>query len=236
MSLACVKKTKISVVLPCRNEERALPICIYNIREALKNHDHEIIVSDSSTDDSPAIAKALKTTLIKHDKLGYGLAYRESFKHITGDYILMGDADATYNYHDFIPMIQKLDEGYDLVVGNRFSRRKNKSHMPFLHWNLGNPFLTFLMRRRFRIPIHDTQCGIRAVRRAALENIRWKSPGMEFASEMIIKLHLAGFKITETPVHYLPRVGVSKLRPVSDGLRHVRVILGTSSIAQTQCQ
>ncbi|MEK6951612.1 MAG: glycosyltransferase [Nanoarchaeota archaeon] len=219
---------KISVVLPCRNEEKTIGVCIGKIRKALKGKDYEIIVSDSSSDRSAIIAKNLGVKIIKHDKVGYGAAYLEGFSQATGDYIIMGDSDNTYDFLDIPRFIDELDRGYDLVIGHR--KRICKAAMPLLHKYIGNPFLSFLMRIFFHEKIKDSQSGFRAIRKDKLKKLNLQTKGMELASEMIVKAIKNKLKIKEIPITYYPRVGESKLRSFNDGWKHLRFMLLYSPI------
>ncbi|MBD3387337.1 MAG: glycosyltransferase [Candidatus Altiarchaeales archaeon] len=216
---------KVSVILPCRNEEAALGECIDEIREALEGSDYEIIVSDSSTDRSPEIAREKSAKVVKHDLPGYGRAYLEGFKEAAGDYFMLGDADGTYDFKEIPEFLKALDGGFDLVIGDRFRGRIHEGAMPWHHRHIGNPLLSWIFRLFFNADVHDTHCGLRAVRRDALEGMELKTTGMEFASEMLIKATEKGLRIGEIPIEYHVRKGESKLRSFSDGWRHLRFML-----------
>ena len=145
------KEPEISIILPCRNEEQALPFCLTQIKEVIKkNKIHaEIIVSDSSIDSSPEIAKKEKVKLVKHDKEGYGNAYLEAFKQAEGKYIFMADCDGTYDFNEIPNFLNNLREGYDFVIGNRFGKEMEKEAMSFSHKYIGNPILSFVLRLFF---------------------------------------------------------------------------------------
>jgi glycosyltransferase involved in cell wall biosynthesis len=227
MNIFNKKIPEISIILPCRNEEKALGFCFENIKEVIKknNLDAEIIVSDSSSDKSPEIAKKWGVVLVKHDKEGYGNAYLEGFKHAKGKYIFMADADGTYDFREIPKFIHYLKNGYDFVIGNRFGGRIEKKAMPWSHKYLGNPVLSFLLRSFFKTKIRDAHCGMRAIKKDALVKLDLKTTGMEFASEMIIKALKNNLKIKEIPINYFCRKGKSKLRSLSDGWRHLRFML-----------
>jgi glycosyltransferase involved in cell wall biosynthesis len=217
----------ISIVLPCRNEEKTIGICITKIKDAMATmgeDSYEIIVSDSSKDLSPFIAKDLGAKVVKHKK-GYGDAYLEGFKHASGKYMIIGDSDNTYDFSDIPKFIFYLRQGYDFVLGNRLNRSMKKAAMPWLHRYIGNPMLSALLRLFFNANIKDAHCGIRAFTKEALDKMELRTKGMEFASEMIVKAIKNNLKIKQIPVIYYPRLGKSKLSSFSDGWRHLRFML-----------
>ncbi len=218
---------ELSIILPCRNEEKALPFCLSTIKAVIKknNLSAEVIVSDSSTDSSPEIAKENKVILVKHDKAGYGRAYLEAFKVARGKYLFLADADGTYDFNEIPKFLNELKKGFDLVIGNRFSRRMQKKAMPWSHKYIGNPALSAILRLFFKVKVKDTHCGMRAITRDALDKLNLKANGMEFASEMIIKAAKKRMKIKELPIEYYKREGESKLKSFSDGWRHLRFML-----------
>ena len=220
-------QTTLSVILPCRNEEKTLGACLEQIKSVLARHNlaGEIIVSDSSTDRSPEIAHQHGVKLIKHDRVGYGIAYQEGIKAASGRYLIMADADGTYDFNDIPRFIEQLESGADFVIGNRFAGTIQPGAMPLLHRYLGNPILSGLVRWLFHIKVHDVHCGMRAISRQAFDQIRPKTTGMEFASEMIIAAARRHLKIAELPINYARRQGNSKLKTFSDGWRHLRFIL-----------
>lgn len=218
---------EISVILPCQNEEQALPSCLNQIKETIQknNLSAEIIVSDSSTDKSPEIAKRENVVLVKHDKDGYGMAYLEAFKIAKGKYIFMADADGTYDFREIPNFINQLREGYDFVLGNRFAGKIEKGAMPLRNKYLGNPVLSGILRIFFNTQIKDSHCGMRAITKKALQKLNLQTAGMEFASETIIKALKNNLKIKEVPINYYQRKGLSKLRPFSDAWKHIRFML-----------
>ena len=216
---------RYSIVLPCRNEEASLGICIEKIRTAmqrLSESSYEIIVADSSSDKSPEIARNMGVMVVKHDKEGYGNACLEGLKHATGDYIILGDADDTYDFLE-LPRLLSHAEGEDLVLGRR--DHIHKDAMPFLNRYIGNPLLSWILRLRFGSGIKDAHTGMRVIRRDALKILDLKTTGMEFASEMIIKAIENGLRMKEVPIHYYPRKGKTKMRRLPDGWRHLRFML-----------
>jgi len=219
---------KYSIVLPCRNEQAAIAFCIKNIKQTMNKagiKDYEIIVSDSSSDNSPKIAKKLGARVIKHNKEGYGIAYLEGFKAAKGEYIFCADSDGSYDFKEIPLFLKHLDMGYDLVIGNRFKGRMEKNAMSCSHKYIGNPILSGILRLFFKTKIHDAHCGMRAITKTALEKLNLQTTGMEFASEMIIKAAKSNLKIKEIPINYYKRKGSSKLKPFADGWKHLRFML-----------
>ncbi|AJF61853.1 TPA: glycosyltransferase family 2 protein [Candidatus Woesearchaeota archaeon] len=217
----------VSVILPCRDEERTLAGCIRQIKKSLDRErlDYEIIVSDSSTDSSPEIAKRHGVKLVRHNKKGYGIAIIEAMHKAKGTYIVIGDADGTYDFSEIPLLIEQLDYGHDLVIGSRLKGNIKKGAMPWHHKYIGNPLLSFLLNVFFRTKVSDAHSGFRAIRKDYLFFLNLKTTGMEFASEMIIKAAKNNLDITEVPITYSPRIGESKLKSFSDGWRHLRFML-----------
>lgn len=217
---------EISIILPCHNEQEALPFCLAQIKKNIKqnNLNAEIIVSDSSTDKSPEIARSESAILVKHGKEGYGIAYLEAFKIARGKYVFMADADGTYDFAEIPNFLKYLRENYDFVLGDRFSGKMEKGAMPFLH-KLGNPLLSGMLRLFFGTKISDSHCGMRAISKKSLEKLNLQTIGMEFASEMVVKSLKNNLKIKELPINYYKRKGKSKLRTFSDGWRHFRFMV-----------
>ncbi len=221
------KSPELSVVLPCRNEEESLGSCLQQIKDVLdaNNISAEIIVSDSSTDNSPQIARRFNVTLVKHDREGYGMAYLEGLKAASGKYIFCADPDGSYDFAEIPRFLECLRDGYDFVIGNRFEGKIARGAMPWLHRYIGNPVLSSIVKMFFVARISDTQCGMRALTKEALDKLRLKALGMEFASEMIIKAVQKRLKVKELPINYYQRFGKSKLKSFADGWRHLRFML-----------
>lgn len=222
-----LNQPKLSVILPCRDEEKALAGCLEKIKEVfLANQiNGEIIVSDSSTDSSPQIARQFGVLLVKHDQAGYGLACRQGFAAASGRYLFLADADGSYDFGEIPKFLAQLEQGYDFVIGNRFGGKMEPGAMPALHRYFGNPILTFLTRLFFRVKIGDINCGLRALTKEALAQLNLQTTGMEFASEMVIKAAKKKLKIKELPINYYQRIGQSKLHSLADGWRHLRFML-----------
>jgi glycosyltransferase involved in cell wall biosynthesis len=223
---------RISVVLPCLNEEGAVGSVIDAAWEgiAATGLPGEVIVVDNgSTDRSPEIAVEHGARVTYEERRGYGSAYLRGLAEAKGDFIVMADADGTYPLTDLQPFVRQLDEGRDLVLGSRFRGRIHSGAMPWLHRRIGNPLLTKVLNLFFGVKVSDAHCGLRAVRRDALPLLELESTGMEFASEMILKAAKRGLSVGEIPIDYFPRIGESKLQTVRDGWRHLRFMLVHSS-------
>jgi glycosyltransferase involved in cell wall biosynthesis len=217
----------ISVILPALNEETTIGMCIGKIQQVFRSMGirGEVIVSDSSTDATPEIAQSMGAIIVHPDHRGYGYAYLEAFRHARGRYIVIGDADNTYDFLELPLLIRKLDEGADLVIGSRFKGEILDGAMIPLHRYIGNPLLTWVLNKVFGTDFSDTHSGFRAIRADSLKRLNLQSWGMEFASEMLIKASREGLTITEVPITYHPRGTPSKLSSYSDGWRHLRFIL-----------
>ena len=220
----------ISIVMPCLNEAETLAVCIRKALAAItaSGVSGEIIIADNgSTDGSLAIAAAEGARIVNVPIRGYGAALFAGFEAAHGKYILMADADDSYDFSHLPRFLVALDAGADLVVGNRFQGGIKPGAMPLLHRYLGNPVLSYLGRLLFRIPVGDFHCGIRAFRKDAFLRMNLRTTGMEFASEMIVKSSLLGQKITEVPTTLSPdgRSRAPHLRTWRDGWRHLRFLL-----------
>ncbi|MCL4809752.1 MAG: glycosyltransferase family 2 protein [Thermoanaerobaculia bacterium] len=220
----------VSVVLPCLNEAETLERCVRRAVDSLAAAGlaGEVIVADNgSTDGSQKIAERAGARVVPVPEKGYGAALLGGIASARGKYVVMGDADDSYDFGEVPAFVAKLEEGHDLVMGSRFRGRIEPGAMPFLHRWLGNPVLSFLGRLFFRVPVSDFHCGIRGFRKEAFETIGLKTTGMEFASEMVVKASLFGLRIGEIPVT-LRKDGRSRpphLRTWRDGWRHLRFLL-----------
>lgn len=231
----CIVKSKedsvlVSVVMPCLNEESTLEICIDKILNTFRinNTSGEIVVADNgSTDRSCKIAQNCGVRLIQVVQKGYGSALMGGIEAARGKYVLMGDADDSYDFSHLPRFIEKLEEGYDLVMGNRFKGGVEPNAMPFLHKYFGNPVLSMIGRIFFRSSIGDFHCGLRAFKRESILSLNLKTTGMEFASEMIAKALLHHLRIAEVPTTLKPdgRNRPPRLRSWRDGWRHLSFML-----------
>ncbi len=221
---------QLSVVMPCLNESLTLGGCIEQARAAMARLgiEGEVVVADNgSTDGSQAIAEALGARVVPIEQRGYGSALRGGIAGARGRYVVMADSDGSYDFSQLGDFVSKLDEGYDLVMGNRFLGGIRPGAMPPLHRYLGNPVLSWLGRLFFKCPVGDTQCGLRGFRKEAIEKLDLQSLGMEFASEMVVKSTLFRLRIAEIPTVLSPdgRDRPPHLRSWRDGWRHLRFLL-----------
>lgn len=230
-----MNKTNISVVLPCLNEEKTILHCINNANNGIKesNLNGEVIVADNgSTDGSIKISTDANAKVVSVKDKGYGSALNGGIQSASGDYIIMGDSDSTYNFEDIPKFVEQLDKGYDLVIGNRFLGGIEKGAMPILNKFVGNPVLSFIAKKLFNSNIGDFHCGLRGFTKEAYKKMELRSSGMEFATEMIAKATLLNLKITEVPttlsVSISPRT--PHLKPFRDGLRHLNLMMTYSFI------
>ncbi|MCB0457373.1 MAG: glycosyltransferase family 2 protein [Flavobacteriaceae bacterium] len=216
--------------MPCLNEVETLAICITKAKSFLEKEKiaGEVVIADNgSTDGSLEIASKLGARIAHVKDKGYGNALIGGINAAQGTYIIMGDADDSYDFSNLMPFIEKLREGYNLVMGNRFKGGIKKGAMPFLHKYLGNPVLSFLGRLFFKVKIGDFHCGLRGFSKEAFLKMNLRTTGMEFASEMIVKASLKNLSITEVPT-ILSKDGRSRpphLNTWRDGWRHLRFLV-----------
>ncbi len=220
---------ELSIVMPCLNEAATIDLCIKKAQSFLRAYKIEgaIIVADNgSTDSSVEIAQKLGVRVISIGEKGYGAALAGGITLARGKFVIMGDADNSYDFSDLMPILKKLREGTDLVVGNRFKGGIKTGAMPFLNRYLGNPVLSFIGRLFFKIPIHDFHCGLRGFSREKIVSLDLQTTGMEYASEMIVRAALYGLSMSEIPVTLSPdgRGHKSHLEPWHDGWRHLRFL------------
>jgi glycosyltransferase involved in cell wall biosynthesis len=223
----------VTIVMPCLNEYQCLPHCIANAREALRliaeryGLAGEVVIADNgSTDGSQGLATALGARVVDVVDRGYGAALIGGAKAARGQYILMGDADGSYDFTDGVAMIGELQDGAELCMGSRFKGGITPGAMPWKNRYIGNPVLTGILNLFFRPGISDAHSGLRAIQKEAFLGLGLSGTGMEFASEMVIKAALKRLRIAETPVKLLPdlRDRPPHLRPWRDGWRHLRYL------------
>lgn len=221
---------KLTILMPCLNEAETLAICIKkaNTWADRSNVECEVLVADNgSTDGSQDIAISLGARVVQVEQRGYGSALFHGVLASKGDYIIMGDADDSYDFSNLNAFVQKLNQGFDLVMGNRFRGGIAAGAMPWKNRYIGNPVLTWIGRMLFSCPAKDFHCGLRGFKKDAFLRMDLRTTGMEFASEMVIKANLFGMQIAEVPTT-LSKDGRTRpphLRPWRDGWRHLRFML-----------
>ena len=223
-------KYELTILMPCLNEAETLETCIKKAQTFLyeNNVDGEILIADNgSTDGSIDIAQRNGARVVNVETKGYGAALIAGCNAALGKYVIMGDSDDSYDFLHLMPFVEKLREGYDLVMGNRFKGGIEKGAMPFSHRYIGNPVLSFIGRFFYSSKIGDFHCGLRGYNTARMRSIDLKTTGMEYASEMVVKSTLYGFKIAEVPTT-LKKDGRSHaphLHTWRDGWRHLKFLL-----------
>lgn len=224
----------VTIVMPCLDEARSLPACIENARRALDRiRDElglsgEIVLADNgSTDGSQDLARWLGARVVPVARRGYGAALIGGAEAARGRFIVMGDADGSYDFLDAVPMVEVLMNRADLCLGSRFKGGIRPGAMPWKNQHIGNPALTGILNLLFRAGVSDAHCGLRALTRSCFDRLGLCGTGMEFASEMVIKAALKELRIAEVPVTLWPdlRGRPPHLRPWRDGWRHLRYLL-----------
>ena len=221
---------ELTILMPCLNEAETVAVCVAKAVGFLKRSGvkGEVVIADNgSTDGSQALAEAAGARVVGVLDKGYGAALMGGIEAARGRFVIMGDADDSYDFENLDSMLERLRAGAQLVMGNRFKGGIEKGAMPFLHRYLGNPVLSFIGRLFFKIPVGDFHCGLRGFSREAILALGLKSPGMEFASEMVVKAALYGLDIAETPTTLKPdgRSRAPHLKTWRDGWRHLRFLL-----------
>ncbi|MDQ6906427.1 MAG: glycosyltransferase family 2 protein [Chloroflexota bacterium] len=221
---------ELTILMPCLNEAETLALCIETARRFLDQSgvNGEVLIADNgSSDGSQRIAEECGARVVDVPARGYGNALRYGIEAAHGRYVIMGDADGSYNFMELMPFVEQLRAGFDLVMGNRFAGGIEPGAMPKLHKYLGNPVLTMIGRLFFGGPSRDFHCGLRGFRRDAMLDLDLRTTGMEFASEMVVKATMHDLRVTEVPTT-LSRDGRSRpphLRSWRDGWRHLRFLL-----------
>src|SRR5262245_53346394 len=218
----------ISVVIPCLNEEDSVAIVVTKALQgiAATGLTGEVIVADNNSEDASR-ERALEAGArgVVEPRRGYGSAYLAGLAAARGRYCVMADADDTYDVTQLGALVERLEDGADMVMGSRFDGEILPGAMPWSHRWVGNPILTGILNVFYKVKISDAHCGLRAVRRDALCVLKLHSTGMEFASEMVIKASKRGLRVDEVPIVYHPRIGDSKLNSFRDAWRHMRFML-----------
>jgi glycosyltransferase involved in cell wall biosynthesis len=217
----------MSVVIPCLNEEENITEVVQRALTVLRREgiSGEVVVADNRSEDRSAeLATAAGARVVHEPRRGYGSAYLAGFAAARGRYIVMADADLTYDFDDIPRFLEQLEAGGELVMGDRMDNIQPGA-MPWMHRYIGNPALSGILNLFFKTGIRDAHCGMRALRRDVLPRLDLRTPGMEFASEMVIRASKEDLDIRELPIHYHPRGGESKLSTFRDGWRHLRFLL-----------
>ncbi|HYM45737.1 MAG TPA: glycosyltransferase family 2 protein [Solirubrobacteraceae bacterium] len=217
----------LSVVIPCLNEAENIEQCVAAALGALERSkiSGEVIVADNGSDDgSGELAEMAGARVVREPRRGYGSAYRAGFAAARGEYIVMADADLTYDFAEIPRFLAGLQDGADMIVGDRM-RNIHPGAMPWHHRYIGNPLLSRFLNILFHAGVSDAHCGMRAFRRDRLDLLDLRTTGMEFASEMVVRAAKANLEIRQIPIEYHPRGGESKLSSFRDGWRHLRFLL-----------
>lgn len=226
----------VSIIFPCLNEEESIGYCINEIKDIFSGHNKQIeiiVVDNGSIDNSENIAKECGAIVLNENKKGYGSALRRGFAKAKGEIIVMLDADGTYDPSKLPYMIDLIkNNNVDFVIGDRFNGKIEKGAMPWLHRRIGNPFLTFVLNRIYGMEISDAHCGLRVFRKTILTLLNLETSGMEFASEMLVKLsQINNISITQVPITFRKRKGGNPhLRSFRDGWRHLFFLVKNRSL------
>ncbi len=221
---------ELTILMPCLNESETLAVCIRKARKFLVENriDGEVLISDNGSDDgSREIAAAEGARVVMTAERGYGSALIHGTREARGTYVIMGDSDDSYDFENLMPFLEKLREGYDLVMGDRFAGGIEKGAMPFSHQYIGNPVLSFFGRLFLHSKVHDFHCGLRGYNRESILALGLRTTGMEYASEMVVMAELNHLRIAEVPTTLKKdgRSGQPHLRSFRDGWRHLKFLL-----------
>ncbi|MDO4283667.1 MAG: glycosyltransferase family 2 protein [Clostridia bacterium] len=221
---------ELTILIPCLNEKETIGQVIDEANQFLEDNHvcGEVLVADNgSNDGSIEIVKSKEARIINVEEKGYGMALIEGTKAANGKYIIMGDADYSYNLYDIKNILEKLQEGYDLVVGNRLNSNIEKGAMPFLHRYLGTPIISTIGNVIYDVGIKDFNSGLRGYDKEKLRSLDLVSPGFEYATEMLIKAKKNNLQVAEVDIRFRKdkRNRKPHLRPIKDGIRHVKVLI-----------
>jgi glycosyltransferase involved in cell wall biosynthesis len=240
VSAGRVPDLEVSIVMPCLNEAEALAACISEAYGALADlglTGEVVVVDNGSTDGSTDVALAAGARVIHEADRGYGNACRRGLREAAGRFVVMGDADGSYDFTALSSFIGPLQNGADMVMGNRLNASMEAGAMPWLHRRIGNPILTATLNLLFDSDIDDAHCGLRSIKKSTLNSLTLNAPGMEFASEFLIEAIRLGARIEQVPVRYRRRHGGQpKLRTFRDGLRHLLLMLSKARDAEHRHQ
>lgn len=225
-----MENVELTILMPCLNEAKTVEICIKKAKQFLSenNINGEILIADNGSDDnSKEVALQNGAKVVDVARRGYGSALINGSKNAKGKYTVMGDSDDSYNFLELKPIWDKLQEGNDLVVGNRYKGKMEKGAMKFMHRFVGTPIISFLARSKYRLNIGDFNCGLRGYDTEKINNLGCVADGMDYASEMIIKAKKAELKIVEVPINFYKdgRGAPSHLNPIRDGIKHLKRII-----------
>lgn len=221
---------ELTILIPALNEEKTIDICIKKAKTFIDENkiNGEILIADNcSTDKTVEIAKNFGARVVHVKEKGYGNALINGSKKAKGKYTIIGDADDSYNFLEIMPILEKLREGYDFVIGNRYKGKMEKGAMPFSHKYIGTPIISLIGRVKYKVKTGDFNCGLRGYDTKKINNLNCSCVGMEYATEMIIKVEKANLKITEVPINFYKdgRERKSHLKTFQDGFRHLKVFL-----------
>ena len=220
----------LTILIPALNEEKTIEIVIKKAEEYIKPkkiNGEILIANNGSIDKTKELAMKLGARVVDIETKGYGITIIEGIKNANGNYIIIGDADDSYNFLELDDFVQAFNEGYDIVIGNRYGKVMEKGSMKISHKYIGTPILGWLIRKKYKKTIHDINCGLRGGKKEKLINLDCNCDGMEFASEMMIKAIKKNMKIKEVPINFYKdkREGKSHLNAIRDGIKHLKVIL-----------
>lgn len=225
-----MEQIKLTILIPALNEEETIGICIEKVKKFINQNNIEseiLIANNNSTDKTEEIAKKIGARVINVLTKGYGASLIEGTKEAKGKYIIMGDADDSYNFLEIKSFLEELENGYDFVIGNRLKGKIEDGAMQFSHRYIGTPILSWLVSKKYKTRIGDVNCGLRGYDKEKIQNLNCKCEGMEYASEMIIKAVKSNLKIKEIPIDFYKdkRKRKPHLKTIRDGIRHLKVIL-----------